>query len=76
MAMLIKRTESAKMFKFGGGEMKKSKGCFTLPCKLAGKDVMIKVDIIDSDIPLLLSKSAMKSAKVKLDLENDKAEIF
>ena len=27
-------------------------------------------------IPLLLSKSAMKEAKMKLDLENDSAMIF
>ena len=33
----------------------------------------IKTDIVDSDIPLLLSKSAIKSADIKLDLENDTA---
>ena len=37
----------------------------------AGKRIKIKTDVVDSDIPLLLSKTAMKSAGVKLDLEND-----
>ena len=36
----------------------------------------IKTDIVDSDIPLLLSRSAMKKAGVKKDLENDTAEIL
>ena len=37
---------------------------------------MIRADVVDSDIPLLLSKDSMKKAKIKLDLENDQAEIF
>ena len=36
----------------------------------------IKTDVVDSDIPLLLSRSAMKKAGVKMDLENDSAAIF
>ena len=33
-------------------------------------------DVVKSDIPLLLSRSAMKKAGVKLDLENDSAIFF
>ena len=65
-----------KIFKFGGGESKKSLGVIEFPCELAGKEVFIKCNIVDCDLPLLLSKEAMKKACVKLDLENDKAEIF
>ena len=68
--------EGNRVFKFGGGTKLKSKGEFTLPAIMAGKNVQIKTDIVESDIPLLLSRSAMKSAGVKLDLENDKANIF
>jgi len=50
---------STKVFKFGGGETKISKGQVQLPCELAGKSVFVKTDIVDSDILLLLSKSAM-----------------
>ena len=32
--------------------------------------------MVDSDIPLLLSKSAMEKAKVTMDLANDTAEIY
>ena len=33
--------------------------------------IIIKSDVIDSDLPLLLSKSAMKKANVKIDFSND-----
>ena len=32
---------------------------------------MIKADVIDSDLPLLLRKSTMKKDNVKFDLSND-----
>ena len=37
---------------------------------------MIRNDVVDSDIPLLLSVKPMKNATVKLDLGNDTAEIL
>ena len=43
---------------------------------IAGQDMMIITDTVDSDIPLLLSKTAMKKAGVKLNLQNYTAEIF
>ena len=46
-----------------------------IPAFLTGRDVMIMTDVVDSDIPLLLSVNFMKNAKVKLDLENGTAEI-
>ncbi|VDI35885.1 Hypothetical predicted protein [Mytilus galloprovincialis] len=63
-----------KVFKFGGGTRLKSIGEYSLPAVIAGKDVT--TDVVDSDIPLLLSRTAMKKAGVKMDLENDTAEIF
>lgn len=65
-----------KIFKFGGGEKLKSQGSYGLPAQLANREVTINTDVVKSDIPLLLSKSAMKKAKVKLDLEHDRAEIL
>lgn len=70
------QNDSAKVFKFGGGERLKSKGSFRIPATVAGKDITITTDVVESDIPLLLSKQAMKQACVKLDLKNDTAEIF
>lgn len=72
----VKRSTPQKVFRFGGGEKKKSVEVIEFPCEIAGKRVTIRTDIVDSDLPLLLSKDAMKSAKVKLDLEDDSAHIF
>lgn len=72
----IKHTPSQKIFKFGGGERLKSKGEYRIPAVIAGKDVWIKTNVVGSDIPLLLSRSAMKTAGVKMDMENDTANIF
>ena len=72
----IKREAGSKIFKFGGGEICKSIESVEFPCKMAGKNVRIRTDVVNADIPLLLSKEAMKKAEVKLDLVSDTAEIF
>ena len=72
----VLRTPSEKVFKFGAGEKQKSKETVSLPAFLAGHAVQINTDVVNSDIPLLLSKDAMKRAKVKLDLVNDVAEVL
>ena len=72
----VERNPGKKQFKFGGGEKLQSVGSFKIPAMIAGQEVMIITDIVDSDIPLLLSKTAMKKAGVKLNLQNDTAEIF
>ena len=73
---LVKRKPGHKVFKFGGNEIKKSIEVVEIPCILAGKWIRLSADVVDSNIPLLLSKESMKRLKVKLDLENDVAEIF
>ena len=65
-----------KVFKFGGGEQLQSLASCEIPAVLAGKSVTIQTDVVDSNIPLLLSIDAMKRAKIKLDLENDTAVIL
>ena len=59
------------MFKFGGGTCLKTKCEYSLPAVIAGKEVTIKTDVVESDIPLLISRTAMKKAAIKMDLEND-----
>ena len=54
----------------------RSDGEFCLPAEIAGKEVRIKTDVVQSDIPLLLPQKSMKTAGVKMDLENDTATIF
>ena len=42
-----------------------------LPCIIAGMKISIFTDVVDSDIPLLLSKNAMKRAKTHINFENN-----
>ncbi|XP_071118367.1 uncharacterized protein [Haliotis cracherodii] len=72
----VNRTKSDSIFKFGGGRLLKSIAKVTFPCEIAGVNCTITTDVVQSDIPLLLGKPAMKAAKVVLDLENDRASIF
>ena len=47
-----------------------------LPAVLTGKNTTIQTDVVESDIPLLLSKIAMKKLKMKIYLDKDQCEIF
>eukprot|EP00111_Clytia_hemisphaerica_P023690 TCONS_00069812-protein len=77
----IKQFTGGRLFKFGGGEVLSSTACYEIPAYLAGKEItivtdVVVTDVVDSDIPLLLSIKAMKKAGIILDLVNDSAEIF
>ena len=72
----VMKNEGIKVFKFGGGTRLRSNGEYDLPMCIAGRQVKVKTDVVDSDIPLLLSRSTMKKASIKMDLETDTAEIF
>ena len=72
----VKMKESNKIFKFGGGTRLFSDGQYSIPVQLAGHKLMLVTDVVRSDIPLLLSKSAMKSAKMHINLEDDTAEVM
>lgn len=43
---------------------------------IAKKEVFIKNDVVESDIAQLLARKAMKTARVKMNLESDTARIF
>ena len=64
-----------KSFQFGNQGVLGSKGSYKIPIKPIGVVVMIDVDIIDSDIPLLLSKKDMKKQEMVIFLMEDKVEI-
>jgi hypothetical protein len=72
----VTSSSSYKVFRFGGGERLRSVGRFLIPANIAGKERQIMTDVVRSDVPLLLSRRAMKRARMKLDLQNDTVEIF
>ena len=70
------KMEGNIVFRFGRGERLKSIGSYIIPTELAGKKLSLQTDVVDSEIPLLLSKKSMKKAKLTLDTENDRAKIL
>ena len=68
--------ENKKVFKFGNNGKLSSRGKYFLPPNLAGKSIILGVYVIDSDVPLLLSKKAMKKAGMKIDLKDDTVTVL
>ena len=62
-----------KTFKFGDGAKVKSIKQVMLPCVVAGVDVYIVTDVVEAEIPLLLSRGAMKKAGTSINFNNDTA---
>ena len=72
----VKFEESDARFKFGNEQVYKSSDRVTFPAVLGGKSVLIASDVVNTNIPLLLSKSTMKKAKTVIDFENDSVKMF
>ena len=62
-------------YKFGSGEKVVAKEIMEIPCIIGGINRTIRTDIVESDIPLLLSKPDMKKMGFKINLENDTLEV-
>ena len=67
--------KSEKIF-FGGGRRLESKGKYTIPATIKDQEVMIEFDVLDANIPLLLSRREMKKLGVKIDFGKYQIEIL
>ena len=67
----IVKIKGLRTFKFGDGNKLNSLYKVILPYDIADIEVSIITDVVNSDIPLLLSKDAMKRAGTCLNLEDD-----
>ena len=73
----VKVEKSNRVFKFGGGQRRKSLGTFYIPCSIENKNIILVVDAVDQDdLPCLLSKQSMKKAGVIINIAKDEATIF
>ena len=55
--------KSMTKFRFGSGDVIESLKRIVISAEISGKRISIVTDVIDCDIPLLLSKDAMKKAQ-------------
>ena len=67
---------SQKTFRFGDGKIVKSRELVTLPARIGTTDCNISAEVVEADIPLLLSKSSLQKAGAVLDLKNNTVEMF
>ncbi len=67
--------ESKKTFQFGNQGIFPTKQAYTIPIIVAGKQHQIEVDVIDSDIPLLMYKAHMKKSGIFLNMVNNTATV-
>ena len=72
----LQRIQSDNQFRFGDGKVFKSSGKVNLPATIGNVDVHINTDVIDCEIPLLLSKESMKAANTKLDFVSDSVNMY
>ena len=59
------------IFKFGDGQSIQAKQGVKIPAYIGDTRVFIVTDVIEKDLPLLLSKRFMKNGKFQLDFDND-----
>ena len=64
---------SSSLFRFGDGKESKSKKSLIIPMTIAGSQLEIEVDVVDVEIPLLISKPTMKQLGMTIDFANGQA---
>ena len=86
MSMFIKRLSdgerqrmvivpSDQSFTFGDGRTVISKRKVTMPCWMGGVPGMITTDVVDCNIPLLLSRKSMKNTGMILNFKKDELTV-
>ena len=73
---LIKESKSENTFRFGKGDVVKSLKRVIIPANLGGRNVYITTDVVETDIPLLISRELMKKAEAVLDFNRDTITLF
>ena len=72
----IETSKSTSTFRFGDGNRVAAKNTVSLPAMIGSSEVIINADVVDSDIPLLLSRDSMKRANMNLNFETDTITAF
>ena len=73
---LVRTSKVNTKFRFGDGKEVVSVLEVEFPVVIGVKKTTIRANIVDSEIPLLLSKASMKKAKLILNFNDDSAQIL
>ena len=63
-------------FRFGDAPVVRSVQSVRIPVVMGGKPCTLQTEIVERNIPLLLSKESLKKAQTKIDLANDSISMF
>ena len=72
----IQISNSNHTYRFGDGHKIKAIHSAIIPAIIGSRKVKIDTDVIEGDIPLLLSKSSMKKVNMKLNFQDDTVNVF
>ena len=67
----ISSSKSQNMFKFVSGDPAKSLHKVKIPASIGNQDILIESDVVDNDISVLISKSAMRKANTRIDFQSN-----
>ena len=68
--------KTSSKFKFGDNKLIKSNRRVKIPAVIANRHVIVTTEVIDYDIPLLLSNQSMKKASTKIDFKLDTLTMY
>ena len=66
---------SDQKFTFGDGRSVTSRRQVTIPCWMGGRQGLLTTDVVENNIPLLLSRRSMKRAGMILDFARDSVRV-
>ena len=72
----IEVSGSDGVYRFGDGVRTEAIASAKIPAVVGPKKVIIDADVLDRDIPLLLSRKSMKKANMTINFANDTADVF
>ena len=72
----VTQSDSGNSFKFGSDHIFCSLHKVKFPATIGKNKIFIETDVIDTNLPLLLSKRAMKTADTQINFVNDTVEMF
>ena len=72
----VQSQSSSKVFRFGNGKFYDTTRKVIIPAMIGDTEVHIETQVVNCDLPLLLSKNSMQKARTKNDFQKNKAIMF
>ena len=72
----IKHEAADRSFRFGAGDIKKSRHAFSSPIDLEGNGIIVKVYLVDGNVPFLVARPLLEERGIVCDYRNRKFMIL